>query len=269
VIVTGVPVGPEDGDKLLIPGVTLKFTLLLGSPATVITTAAAPGPRLAGTGTVTLLLLHAVGETVMPPTVTVLAVCLAPKLVPEIVNDVPTGPETGDRLVIPGATPKLALGLDKPLTVITTGLLPAAKPGGTVATTLVALQLVVAALMPANVTVLLPWLAPKLVPLMVIEAPIGPEAGEKPVIPGVTVKFVLALGTAPTVTMTGAAPSPKPGGTLNTTAVSLQVLGVTLTPPMVTVLAPWLWPKSVPLIVTEVPTGPEGGDNEVIPGAKV
>jgi hypothetical protein len=59
-------------------------------------------------------------------------------------------------LLIPGLTEKFALGLDNPLTVTTTPTLPAAKPLGTGATMLVALQLVGVVLIPPNVTVLVP-----------------------------------------------------------------------------------------------------------------
>jgi len=40
---------------------------------------------------------------------------------------------------------------------------------------LVALQLVTKAEIPLNVTVLVPWVAPKLAPVMVTDAPTGPE----------------------------------------------------------------------------------------------
>jgi hypothetical protein len=71
-MVTVLPTPPKGGDRLLIPGVTLKFTLLLGNPATVTTTGLEPIPRLGGTGTAMLVLFQRVGVTVIPPTVTVL-----------------------------------------------------------------------------------------------------------------------------------------------------------------------------------------------------
>jgi len=91
----------------------------------------------------------------------------------------------GDKLVMLGAdttvkdTPLLAA----PLTVTTT--LPVVAPVGTVATMDVALQLpIVVAVVPLNFTVLVPWVDPKLVPVMVTDAPIAPEVGDKLVILG-------------------------------------------------------------------------------------
>ena len=81
---------------------------------------------------------------------------MAPKFVPVIVTEVPTGPEVGLRLVILGgvtivnAIPLLAT----PLTVTTT--LPVVAPVGTGAVILVALQLVGVAAVPLKVTVLVP-----------------------------------------------------------------------------------------------------------------
>ena len=44
---------------------------------------------------------------------------------------------------------------------------------------LVALQLVVAAIVPLNLTVLVPLVEPKFVPVIVTEAPTAPEDGDK------------------------------------------------------------------------------------------
>ena len=46
-----------------------------------------------------------VGVAAVPLNVTVLVPCVAPKFVPVIVTDVPTGPLVGDRLVSVGAPP--------------------------------------------------------------------------------------------------------------------------------------------------------------------
>ena len=56
----------------------------------------------AGTGTVMLLALQAVGVAEIPLKLTVLVPCVAPKLAPAMVTDVPTGPEAGLRLVMLG-----------------------------------------------------------------------------------------------------------------------------------------------------------------------
>src|SRR5438309_10889925 len=83
--------------------------------------------------------------------------------------------------------------------------LPVVAPAGTGATMLVALQLVGVAPIPLNVTVLVPWFAPKLAPVTVTDVPRTPDVGLSPVMFGggtVTVKFTPLLATPPTVTTT-------------------------------------------------------------------
>lgn len=48
-------------------------------------------------------------------------------------------------------------------------------------------------------------------------------------------------------------------GTGTAMLVGLQLVGVAKIPWSATVLVPWDAPKFAPVIVTEVPTGPEGG----------
>ena len=72
--------------------------------------------------------------------------------------------------------------LAKPATVTTT--FPVVAPLGTGTAMLVALQLVGTAATPLNVTVPLPWLDPKFVPVMVTELPTGPDVGLMAVICG-------------------------------------------------------------------------------------
>jgi hypothetical protein len=83
------------------------------------------------------------------------------------------------KVVTVNATPLLA----KPPIATTT--FPVVAPFGTVATMLVALQLVTLATAPLKVTAFVPWLAPKFVPVTVTEVPTGPEVGLKLVILGV------------------------------------------------------------------------------------
>ena len=186
-----------------------------------------------------------------------------PKLAPEIVTDVPTIPEAGDRLVMFGAvadTMKLTPLLAVPLTVTTT--LPVEAPLGTGTTMDVALQLVGVAVVALNFTVLLPWVLPKLVPEMVTEVPTAPAVGDKLVMFGVTVKGTPLLATPPTVTTT--LPLVAAVGTVTTTEEALQLVTVTEVPLKVTVPVD---PKLVPEIVTDVPTIPEAGVNPEMLGA--
>src|SRR5437773_2395494 len=102
---------------------------------------------------------------------------------------------------------------------------------------------------------------------MVSEVPTGPEVGENELIVGlggaVTLKPVALVAVPPGV-MTRILPSVAPEGTaavilveeftVNPANTLLNVTELTLT-------------KFVPLIVTEVPTGPEAGENEPMVGA--
>jgi hypothetical protein len=105
-------------------------------------------------------------------------------LVPVTVIVVPTPADVGDRLVMLGAdtTVKVTPLLFTPAARTTT--VPVVAPEGTGATMLVAVQLVGVAVVPLNFRVLLPWLAPKFVPVMVTDAPTAPEPGATPLMVG-------------------------------------------------------------------------------------
>ena len=153
--------------------------------------------------------------------------------------------------------------LATPPAVTTTS--PVLAPAGTVAVIEVALQFVVFAAVPLKVT--LPPV-PKSVPVIVTDVPTAPAAGSRLVIDGpvgvVTVKLTPSLATPLTVTTTS--PVVAPAGTVAVIEVSLQLVVEAAVPLKVT-LPPV--PKSVPVIVTEVPTSPEGGSNRVITGFRI
>jgi hypothetical protein len=94
-----------------------------------------------------------------------------------MVTTVPTGPELGDSEEIFGGVPTVKIGalLTSPFTVTCT--LPEVAPVGTGATICVSFQLLGEAAVPLNFRVLVPWVAPKSVPVMVTTVPTGPEAG--------------------------------------------------------------------------------------------
>ena len=266
---TEVPTGPDVGDKLVMLGATgtVNVMPLLASPPTVTTTLPVVVPP--GTVATTLALPQLLVGAGIPLNVTVLLACVAPKLAPEIVTEVPTGPNVGDKLAMLGATVtvKARLLLARPLTVTTT--LPVVAPVGTDATTPVLLQLVGVAAVPLKLTVLVPCVAPKFVPVIVTEVPIVPDAGDRPVMLGATVTMNATplLARPPTVTTTF--PVVAPAGTGTTKLPVLQLVGVAGVPLKLTVLVPCVAPKFVPVIVTEVPTGPKTGDRLVMPGAVV
>jgi hypothetical protein len=205
-----------------------------------------------------LVPLQFVGVPAVPLNFTVLVPCVAPKFVPAIVTEVPTGPDVWLRLLMLGATitVKFTPLLATPPTVTMT--LPVVAPLGTGTVILVPLQFVGVPAVPLNVTVLVPCVAPKFVPAIVTDVPTGPDVWLKLVMLGagaVTVKFTPLLATPPTVTMT--LPVVAPLGTGTVMLVPLQFVGVPAVPVNVTELVPCVAPKFVPGIVTEVPTGPD------------
>ena len=170
-----------------------------------------------------------------------------------------------DRLGAAVVTVKLTPLLTALPTVTTT--FPVVAPDGTVVTIVVEFQLLVVAVVPLNVTV--PE-DPKFIPVIVTCAPTIPEVGFKLVIDGPeedpTVKPTpLLCGPNPTVTTTF--PVVAPVGTVTTMLVALQLVTVAVVPLNVTALPACCGePNPVPVIVTDVPTGPEDGDRLVIVG---
>lgn len=133
-------------------GGTVKVSALLETPLTVTRTGPVVVP--AGTGTTILVFPQAVGAAGTLLNVTVLDPCVAPKLDPLIVTEVPTGPAAGERLVIPGETVNGNRLLASPLTVTTMG--PAVAAEGTCTRIVVAPQLVGVTVTPPRATVLVP-----------------------------------------------------------------------------------------------------------------
>jgi hypothetical protein len=230
---------------------------LLATPLTFTTTLPVVAPT--GTGATMLVAVQVVGVAAVPLNVTVLAPCEVPKFVPAMVTAVPTVAEAGLRLEMLGVgrTVNASPLLGAPPTVTTT--LPLVAAAGTGTTMLVALQLVGVAAVPLNFTVLVPCVAPRLVPVMVTAVPAAAEAGLKllSAAVGSTVKAMPLLATAATVTTT--LPLEAPDGTGATMLVALQLVGVAAVPFRVTVLEPCEAPKLAPVMVTAVPTAAEVG----------
>jgi hypothetical protein len=110
-----------------------------------------------------------------------------------------------------------------------------------------------------NVTVLVPCVAPKFVPVTATAVPIGPKVGLRREMLGldITVKPTPLLAEPPTVTTTF--PVVAPAGTATLMLVVFQLDAVAKVPLNLTVLVPCLEPKLSPLIVTAVPTAPDPG----------
>src|SRR6201981_1069586 len=122
---------------------------------------------------------------------------------------------------------------------------------------LVALQLVTVAAVPLKVTVLVPCVDPKFVPVIVTAVPTGPEVGDRLVILGVddTVKLTPLLATPPTVTTTF--PVVAPVGTDVAMLVALQLVTVAVVPLKVIVSAPCGDREFISVVVISVHNGPE------------
>jgi len=264
VMVTAVPTAPDVGDNFVMLGAatTVNFTPLLATPLVLTTTL----PVVAPVGTVATIevALQLVIVAFVPLNVTVLVPWVALKPEPAMVTDAPTAPVDGDRVVMVGVgrtvndTPLLAT----PLALTTT--LPVVAVG-TVATIEVALQLVIVAFVPLNVTVPVPCVDPKAVPLIVTDAPTAADDGERLVISGAgrTLNDTPLLYTPLANTTTF--PVVAPLGTVTLIEVAAQLVIDAATPLNVTV--PFVEVKLVPVIVTAAPTAAEVGDKLVILGA--
>jgi hypothetical protein len=184
VMVTDEPMGPAVVDKLAILGTwyTVNGVPLLGVPFTVTTTFPDVAPL--GTGTVMLVAVQFVGVAAVPLNIIVLPPCGDPKFTPVIATEVPAGPAIGDMPLIVGVveTVKGTALLEIPFT--TTTRLPDVAAIGTGTEILVAVQFVGDAATPLNVTVLVPWVDPKLVPAIVTGAPGTAVVGETAPISG-------------------------------------------------------------------------------------
>src|ERR1019366_2233132 len=103
-----------------------------------------------------------------------------------------------------------------------TPTLPVVAPEGTVVEIVVAFQLVTLAAVPLNITVPLPWLDPKFVPVMVTRVPTPPDVVDRLVIlgPGTTVNVTPLLFVEFTFTTT--LPVVAPDGTAVEMLVLLQ-----------------------------------------------
>jgi hypothetical protein len=152
-----------------------------------------------------------------------------------------------------------------PPTVTTT--FPVAAPAGAGTTMLVADQDVGVAVVPLNLTVLVPFVDPKFAPAIVTDVPTGPLAGVRLVTVGAfaaTVNIIALLAAPPTVTTTF--PLVAPDGTAAVMLEEDQFVGDAAVPPKVTALVPRVDPKFAPAMVTIVPAAPLDGDRLTIVG---
>lgn len=181
--------------------------------------------------------------------------------VPSIVTVVSVGPLEGEKLLIVGVTVNEFAVVTDPAAVVTV-MGPVVAVPGTTATIFVAVSLVILAAVPLN------WTDCALIkpfPVMVTLVPTGPFVGTKLVTVGVTVKFVALVAVPPAVTtITG--PVDAPPGTTATICAAVLLVMLAAIPSNVTDIA---LPRLVPVIVTDVPTGPNKGAKLPIAGAGI
>ena len=231
-------------------------------------------PVVAPDGTVAVTLVEEFTAKDADTLLNLTAVVVKPdplKFVPLIVTDVPTGPEVGENELMVGlggvVTSKLLELVAVPLGVVTR-ILPSVAPDGTVAVILVEEFTVNEAETLLNVTLLT---LTKFDPLIVTEVPTGPDPGENELIVGaggeVTSKLLELVAVPPGV-VTRIFPSVVPDGTVAVILVDEFTVkdADTLLNETADVLKS-LPLKLVPLMMTEVPIGPEDGEKEPIVGA--
>jgi len=184
-----------------------------------------------------------------------------------MVTNLPTLPVVGERLVIlsPSGTVKPSVLLATPLTVTTT--FPVVAPVGTGATIDPLPQVVGVAVVPLNFTVLVPCVEPKFAPVMVTDVPTPPDVGDRLVRLGVANTVNAEPPLATPLTVTTMLPVVAPFGNGTTIDVAPQLPGIAVVPLNVTELVPCVAPKLLPVMVTDVPTGPVVGERFVMLGA--
>lgn len=114
---------------------------------------------------------------------------------------------------------------------------------------------------PLHETTLLPCVAPKFCPVIVIVAARAAGLGEMLSTSGCAVKLTPSLDALPTTTTTG--PEIAFAGTEVVIDVLLHPMMVALAPLNVTLPPFWVAPKPVPVIVIGVPVFPEFGETEL------
>jgi hypothetical protein len=251
--------------------VTVKFAALVAVPPAVVTEIL---PVVAPDGTVAVILVDEFTAKDDETLLNLTAVVVKPdpeKFVPLIVTDEPAGPEIGENELMVGLGGVVTLKLLELVAVppgVVTRILPSVAPDGTVAVILVEEFTVNEAETLLNVTLLT---LTKFDPLIVTEVPTGPELGEKELIVGaggeVTSKLVELVAVPPGV-VTRILPSVAPDGTV--AVILVEEFTVNEAETLLNVTAEVVKPlplKLVPLMVTKVLTGPDGGENEPIVGA--
>lgn len=150
-----------------------------------------------------------------------------------------------------------------------TVIFPEVAPDGTVVVIELAVLAETAALVPLNITEFSDGIVLKFVPVMVTAVPIGPPDGEKLVIVGKTVVWIVksfALVAVLPATVTEIFPVVVPEGTVVVIVVVVLAVTIAVVPLNITKLFDGVALKLVPVITTVVPMEPVAGVKLVIVG---
>jgi hypothetical protein len=255
VMVTDDPIAPFAGLKPVIAGIgtTVKTPELTAVPAaavTLMTLVVAPA------GTTTEMDVPELTVNTLVDAAPNVTSETAVKFDPVIVTGVPTGPLDGLKpLTIGDGVPPKAVMV----------IAPVVAPAGTIAVTALLELTVNAAGVPLKLTAVAPV---RFVPVIVTEVPIGPATGLKPLMAGAgnTVKLIEVTAVPPGV-VTPMTPGVAPGGTVAVICVDETTANAAAAMPLkVTAVAP---EKFVPVMVTDVPTGPPAGLKLLIVGTGI
>jgi hypothetical protein len=184
VMVTTCPTSPAAGDSIITVGAVENCKALVVRPAAMIVTEVVPGGK-GGTCATTVLEFQFATCALIPLNWTLLEPWVFPSAVPEIESQEPTLPEVADKLPRLGLTVNAAALLEVEFAVTIADPSPGEAEGGTCATMVVEVQLVIWASAPPMTTepVIEDCEEPKPEPVMVTDVPAIPEVGERPVMP--------------------------------------------------------------------------------------
>ncbi len=189
------------------------------------------------------------------------------KFVPLIVTMAPTAPADGLNPVSVGegnTMKSVVLVPVMPLTAME--ITPVVAPAGTTAVILVVVEDLTLATTPLNLTVLLPGVALKLTPVIMMSAPVAALTGVKFEMVGTgTVKLPALFPVIPFM-VTDIGPVVAPAGTDVVILVDVEAVTTATTPLNLTIFSAGTLLKFVPVMVTGTPTPPLVGEKLLIEG---
>src|SRR5258706_5033200 len=203
-IVTVVPIGPDEGKNAIVSATMVKLDALAEvTPLTV--TVIAPEVAPEGTVVVIVVAVLAVTAATVPLKLAWLLEGVGSKSIPEMITGVPKLPDVGENETML-VTKKLT---DVVMSFTFTVSNPVVAPTGIEVVIPVEVLDVTVAEVPLNATVLLAGVGSKSIPVMVMVAPVAPNVGESDVIFNPKIMFRRIEIEEPVVTTNSGRPSPS------------------------------------------------------------